>query len=154
MAGDGDRFDEGGLLEVHGGGQGEEQVGGDGPGGLHGTGGFDADHLQPMADMVVASETGRTCAARDDGHDDDGIAHGEAFDTGAEFGNSAGAFMADDLGEANAMVEVAQVDVKVSAADAAVGDSDTDLSGGGSDGNAFPNIDLARSAVVSSFHRH
>ena len=62
--------------------------------------------------------------------------------------------MADDLGEANAMVEVAQVDVKVSAADAAVGDADTDLSGGGGDGNAFPNIDLARSAVVSSFHRH
>jgi hypothetical protein len=75
-------------------------------------------------------------AAGGEGANGDAVAGGPIGDACADGGDGAGAFVADDLGEGDAVVHIPVEEVEVGATDAAVGDLDLDLSGGGGNGDA------------------
>ena len=84
-----------------------ERVGGDGPEALHGAGRVDADEFEFLADVAMTFFAGGALTAGIERADGDAVAFlpggnfvANGFDDGA-------AFVADDLGEGDAMIHVA-----------------------------------------------
>ena len=94
---------------------------------------IDAEEAQFVADVREAGLAGGALPARGERHHGDGLAERQirAFYACAQRGNPAAAFVAHDLREAYARVHRPVVDVQIRAADAAMGNAELNLTGGG-----------------------
>ena len=104
-------------------GHGKDDVFGEGPGAV------DADSAGEGAEMAAAGEAVATASADDVAFAGDEVAGFEVVDVGADLGDFADEFVADDEGDGDGFLRpgVPVVDVEVGAADAGLEDADFDV---------------------------
>ena len=129
-----------------------QRVRGDGPQSLHGTGRINADELQFLADVVVASFASGALIASIQWANGDGIANRPIGDAIAEDFNFARHFMTHDLRHFDALIHVAKVNVQVGSADAAMRDANLNLTGSRRDGDARTNGNRLVAFIKGRFH--
>ena len=134
VAGHRHRFDQGRMAQVDAVRQGMHRVGRDGPFLLKGAVGIEPEEFQVLADMLVPPAAGRAVAAMVEGAHHHVLSGCDAADVLSDRRHHPRHLMADHPVMADALVHMAEIDMQVGAADAAIADIDLDVVGAGRNG--------------------